>query len=61
MSLDTIRRFAITKPDWIRRQQRTLRAHEREPPRDYADCQSHYVWGRRYMLVVEGDTRPGSG
>lgn len=56
MNIDTIRVFAISKLDWIKQQQRTLREQEREPPREYLDRESHYVWGRRYLLtVVEAD------
>jgi predicted metal-dependent hydrolase len=59
MSLDTIRVFAISKLDWIKQQQAKLRAQERETPRDYVDRESHYVWGKRYLLtVIEGDERP---
>lgn len=52
MSLDTIRVFAISKVQWIRQQQRKLREQERETPREYLDRESHYVWGRRYLLRV---------
>jgi len=59
MSLDRIRLFAIAKIGWIRRQQAALRAQEREEPRDYIDRESHFVWGRRYlMVVVERDSAP---
>src|SRR6266545_535345 len=59
MSLDTIRVFAISKLDWIRQQQRKLREQERETPREYLDRESHYVWGRRYLLkVIEGAWTP---
>jgi predicted metal-dependent hydrolase len=50
MSLETIRIYAITKLDWIRQQQRKLLAQERETPREYLDKESHYVWGKRYLL-----------
>lgn len=50
MNLDTIRVFVISKLDWIRRQQRKMDAQEREAPREYLDRESHYVWGRRYLL-----------
>ena len=53
MALDTIRVFAISKLDWIRRQQRRIREQDREPPREYLDRESHYVWGKRYLLAVE--------
>jgi predicted metal-dependent hydrolase len=56
MSVDTIRLFAISKLDWIKQQQRRQREQERESPREYIDRESHYVWGRRYLLkVVEVD------
>ncbi len=77
MSLDTIRVFAISKLAWIKRQQEKLQAQERETPRAYLERESHYVWGKRYLLkIVERDTvatvelkyskmllhiRPGSG
>jgi predicted metal-dependent hydrolase len=53
MNLNTIRVFAISKLGWIKQQQQKLRAQERETPRDYLDRESHYVWGRRYLLKVE--------
>ncbi len=59
MKLDTIRVFAVSKLDWIRRQQRKFRDQERETPREYLDRESHYLWGRRYLLkVVEVDAPP---
>lgn len=59
MDLDTIRVYAITKLGWIKQQQRKLRAQEREPPREYLNRESHYVWGRRYLLqVIECDEPP---
>ena len=59
MSLDNIRAFAISKLAWIRQQQRKLHEQERETLREYLDRESHYVWGRRYLLkVVEKDAAP---
>jgi predicted metal-dependent hydrolase len=52
MNLDTIRVFAISKLGWIKRQQTKLRNQERETPREYLDRESHYVWGKRYLLAV---------
>ena len=52
MSLDTIRIFAISKLGWIKQQQRKLREQDRETPREYLDRESHYVWGKRYLLTV---------
>ena len=56
MSLDTIRVFAISKLGWIRQQQKKLLEQARETPREYLNRESHYVWGRRYLLsIIEGD------
>ena len=59
MSIDTIRVFAISKLGWIKQQQAKFGTQEREPPREYLERESHYVWGRRYLLhVVEADEPP---
>jgi predicted metal-dependent hydrolase len=59
MSLDTISVFAISKLDWIKQQQAKLRSQERETPRDYVNRESHYLWGKRYLLTVtEADEAP---
>jgi predicted metal-dependent hydrolase len=60
LNLDTIRVFAISKIGWIRQQQKKVREQERESPREYLDRESHYLWGRRYLLkVIERDAAPG--
>jgi len=59
MSVDTIRVYAVSKLDWIKQQQRRLREQERESRREYLERESHYVWGRRYLLkVIEEDAVP---
>lgn len=59
MSLDSIRVFAISKLPWIRRQQDRLVRQEREPPREWIERESHFVWGRRCLLrIVEADEAP---
>lgn len=59
MSLETIRVFAISKLAWIRQQQRKLQEQERETLREYLDRESHYVWGKRYLLkIVEANAAP---
>jgi len=52
MDLDTIRVFAISKLGWIKQQRKKVSEQEREPPREYLDRESHYVWGKRYLLKV---------
>jgi predicted metal-dependent hydrolase len=59
MTADTIRVFAISKIGWIKQQQAKLQRQDREPPREYLDRESHYVWGKRYLLqVVEDEVAP---
>ena len=59
MSLDTIRVFAISKLGWIKKQQKKLREQERETAREFLDRESHFVWGKRYLLeVIEANTAP---
>ena len=59
MSLDTIRVFAVSKIGWIRQQQKKLREQERETPREFLERESHYVWGKRYLLsILEADQPP---
>jgi len=59
MSIDTIRLYAIAKLGWIKKQQAKLQSQQRETPREYLDRESHYVWGRRYLLKVqEADQTP---
>jgi predicted metal-dependent hydrolase len=59
MSAETIRVFAASKIGWIKKQQAKLKGQEREPPREYLDRESHYVWGKRYLLkVVEDEFAP---
>lgn len=61
MKLETIRIFAISRLVWIRSEQRKMRAQEREAPREYLDRESHYVWGRRYLLQrIEKDAAPSA-
>ena len=58
MRVETIRAFAISKLDWIRQQQTRLRDQPREAPREYVDRESHYVWGKRYLLTVAEREEP---
>jgi predicted metal-dependent hydrolase len=59
MNLDAIRIFAISKLDWIKKQQVKLQDQERETPREYLERESHYLWGKRYLLrILEMDAAP---
>ena len=52
MKPETIRVYAISKLGWIKQQQLKFRGQERETPREYLDRESHFVWGKRYLLEV---------
>jgi len=51
--LEVARAYAIAKLGWIRDQQEKLRSQARETARQYVERESHYLWGRRYLLSVE--------
>lgn len=57
--LDVARAYAISKLGWIRAQQSTLKTQAREKPRRFVGRESHYLWGRRYLLSVDHrDAKP---
>lgn len=74
---EVVRAYAVSKLGWIRDQQKKLREQARETPRQFVERESHYLWGRRYLLSVSEDeakpsvhlthrritltVRPGSG
>ncbi|MEM7626081.1 MAG: SprT family zinc-dependent metalloprotease [Planctomycetota bacterium] len=59
MEIEAIRLYAISKLGWIKEHQQKLQEQERETPREYLERESHYVWGKRYLLsIVEQNTRP---
>lgn len=60
MKLNAVRVFAISKLDWIKRQRVAIQGQERETPRECLERESHYLWGRRYLLHIrEADAAPG--
>ena len=53
------RAYAVSKLGWVRDQQAKLRGQARETPRQFVERESHYLWGRRYLLSVqEADGKP---
>jgi predicted metal-dependent hydrolase len=60
MSTAAIRRFALSKLEWIERHQATLRREEREIPVESFDHNSRYVWGKRHLLTVIEHQAPPS-
>jgi predicted metal-dependent hydrolase len=56
---DVARAYAATRMPWIRDKQARLRGQARETPRNYVGRESHYLWGRRYLMtLVERDAKP---
>jgi predicted metal-dependent hydrolase len=49
---EVARAYAASKLGWIRDQQAKLRSQARETPRQFVERESHYLWGRRYLLSV---------
>ena len=57
--LQVARAYAVSKLDWIRDQQVKLRGQARETPRQFVERESHYLWGRCYLLSVrEEEAKP---
>ena len=50
--LEVARAYAISKLGWIRDQQNKLKTQARETPRRFVERESHYLWGRRYLLSI---------
>lgn len=56
---EVARAYAITKLQWIRDQRTKLNAQAREAPRRFVERESHFLWGRRYLLsVIESNEKP---
>lgn len=51
--IEVARAYAISKLGWIRAQQAKLQQQPRETSREFVTRESHYLWGRRYLLSVE--------
>lgn len=50
---EVARAYAISRLGWIKAQQAGFFGQAREAPRQYLTRESHYLWGRRYLLHVE--------
>jgi hypothetical protein len=57
--LEVARAYAISRIGWIRDQRAKLRGQAREARRSFVERESHYLWGRRYLLsVIAKDAKP---
>ena len=52
VSDDAIRRFAISKISWVKKQKKSFEEQSRQTRRQYITGESYYLWGRRYRLDV---------
>jgi len=50
--LEVARAYAISKLGWIRNQRKNMKDQARETPRTFIERESHYLWGRRYLLTI---------
>lgn len=56
---EAVRLFAISKLAWIKKNQRKFEKQERQSPRIFAERESHYFEGKKYLLrVTELDAPP---
>ena len=56
---EVARAYAISKLGWIRDQQVKMRGQARDTARQFVERESHYLWGRRYLLIVrEEEAKP---
>ena len=52
MDDEAIRLFVISKLSWIKKQRSRFENQERQPEREFVSGESHYLWGKRYLLNV---------
>lgn len=50
---ETIKLFAINKIGWIKKQIEKFKKQPRQSEREYISGESHYLWGRRYILELK--------
>lgn len=55
---EAIRLFIISKIGWIKKQRKKLITQTRETPREYLERESHYLWGKRYLLSITEKDEP---
>ena len=59
METKSIRLFAISKLDWIKKHIRNMQQQNRQPKREFVQRESHYFLGQRYLLnIIEHEAPP---
>lgn len=49
---DTVRRAVLQRLQWVKKEQERFRNTKRQTPREMVSGESHFVWGKRYLLDV---------
>ena len=49
---DNVRLAVVSRLAWIRKQQASLAKQPRQTEREFVSGESHYFWGKRYLLEV---------
>ena len=49
---DNVRLAVVSRLAWIRKQQASLAKQPRQSEREFVSGESHYFWGKRYLLEV---------
>jgi predicted metal-dependent hydrolase len=55
---EAIKLFAISKLSWIKKNQRKFEKQDRQSPRAFAERESHYFEGKRYLLRITEHEAP---
>jgi predicted metal-dependent hydrolase len=56
---DVARAYAVSRLAWIRNKRDKLHGQARETQRQFVERESHFLWGRRYLLTLrEEDAKP---
>ena len=58
MDIETIKAFALTKLDWIKHHHKKMISQARETEREFLERESHFIWGKRYLLKVVTQEKP---
>jgi predicted metal-dependent hydrolase len=54
---EVARAYAVSRLGWIRNQQVKLRGQARETRRQFVGRESHFLWGRRYLLTIREEEK----
>ena len=60
IDMKSIRSFAISNINWIKKQQSKIRCQERETHKEFINEENHYYLGKRYLLQVIDHDAPAT-